>query len=184
VVGLKGFACNANPLFKGEAILKILVVSDIHYPDRRADIPDLSSFIEKSDLIFATGDFTCAEVVDYLKSFKKQVVAVHGNADDPFLKTTLPENLTVEVKNVKIGLYHGSGTPIRIASRVKNIFDCQLDAYIFGHTHIPLNKLINGKLFFNPGTVSGFRSSIGMLYIDSGNIRGEIIRLSSHIMGV
>ena len=46
MIGLKGFACNANPLFKGEAILKILVVSDIHYPDRRADIPDLSSFIK------------------------------------------------------------------------------------------------------------------------------------------
>jgi len=144
----------------------------------------LSSFIEKSDLIFAIGDFTSAKVFDYLKSFEKQVFAVHGNGDTPFLKSELPEFLVLELEHVKIGLYHGRGTPLGIASRVKNTFNRELDAYIFGHTHIPLNKYINSKLFFNPGTVSSFKNSIGILYINFNNIRGEIIRLPFHVMGI
>lgn len=147
-------------------------------------IPDLSFYINKVDIIFALGDFTSIEVLNYLKSFKKSVFAVYGNVDDSSVKAYLPETLIVNVNNLKIGLYHGRGMPIGIEKRVESAFSENLNAYIFGHTHMPVNKFINEKLFFNPGTASGIKSTIGILYIDFNNIWGEILRLSSHVVGI
>lgn len=157
-------------------MIKILVVSDIHFPDRRDTIPDLSEYINDIDLIFALGDFTTFEVLNYLKGFGTPVSAVHGNMDEQLLKRNLPETHTVKIDGVKIGLFHGNGGPSGIEKRVRSKFKNELDAYLFGHSHRAMNKIINGSLFFNPGTLCGNNKTIGILYIDFGNVWGKIIK--------
>ncbi len=157
--------------------MKILVVSDIHYPDRLGEIPDLSLYIRGVDAIFALGDYTTLPVLDYLKSFNKRLFAVSGNMDEASLKKRLPKKIAFEIDNVKIGLFHGTGGPYGIEKRVKAAFEKPLNAYIFGHSHIPLNKTIDEALFFNPGAICDPHPTIGFIYIDFKNIWGEIIDL-------
>ncbi len=161
-------------------MIKILVVSDIHFPDRRETIPELSEYVKDVNLIFALGDFTAKEVLKYLQSFHIPVAAVHGNMDEQSLKMSLPKTHIVKIEGLKIGLFHGNGGPSGIEHRVKNAFKRELDAYVFGHSHKTTNKIINGSLYFNPGTLCGNIQTIGFLYIDFGNIWGKIQRFSEN----
>jgi putative phosphoesterase len=163
-------------------MIKILVVSDIHYPDRRETLPGLSEYAKESNLIFALGDFTTAKALKYLKSFGKQVVAVHGNMDEPALKKSLPKTHVVKIEGLKIGLFHGNGGPPGIEARVRSAFQKELNAYIFGHSHKAINKIINGALYFNPGALCGRVQTIGFLYIDFKNIWGKIIKIDKNLL--
>ncbi len=157
-------------------MIKILVVSDIHFPDRRKTIPDLSQYANDVNLIFALGDFTTTETLKYLRGFGLPVVSVFGNMDERILKQNLPKTHLIKIEGLKVGLFHGNGSPSGIESRVKNAFDKALDAYIFGHSHKATNKIIDGSLYFNPGALCGNLKTIGMLYIDFGNVWGRILR--------
>ncbi len=55
---------------------------------------------------------------------------------------------------------------------------------VFGHTHRPLIRWVNGKLFFNPGTTCftdkrDLPPSLGLISIQpGGQVTGEIIPLT------
>lgn len=60
--------------------------------------------------------------------------------------------------------------------------DSNLDVLVFGHTHKPYNKRVNGILCFNPGSAGGSlqtqKPSIGLLNIENkDNISGDIVYL-------
>lgn len=129
-------------------------------------------------MMVAGGDFITSEVLEYLNSFGKEVHAVFGNMDEPLLKETLPETLELKIEGLKIGIYHGNGPPQGIEERVKAKFKDIMDAYIFGHTHYPISEVIEHSLYFNPGTVTGYKASLGFLYIEFKKIYGEIIYLN------
>ncbi len=158
---------------------KVLVVSDIHYPDRRDSLPiEIEESVSQVDLIMALGDFTVIKVLNYLNTFGKRVIAIQGNMDEKLIKNILPKTRIIEINNIHLGLYHGNGGPKGIEQRVKNIFGKKhLNAYIFGHSHIAVNKYIGDEFYFNPGTLSGAHKSFGILYIDFGNIWGKIINI-------
>ncbi len=152
-----------------------MAVSDIHYPNRRTDIPDLKEYAKDASLIFGLGDFITEEVIQYLRSFGKPFVGVYGNKDNDNIKETLPKTTTLKIDGIRVGLYHGNGGPQGIENRVKKAFGKKrLDAYIFGHSHIAVNRHINNAFYFNPGTLSGMRQTIGFIYIDFKNVWGEI----------
>lgn len=138
-------------------------------------MPDISGYVNSSDLIFALGDFTIMEVLESLESFRKPVYVVCGNMDETRLKLALPTKRIVEIGGLRIGLTHGTGTPYNIEKRVSAEFERNLDAYVFGHSHIAMNKVLNGSLYFNPGALSYTEHSFGFLYIEQKNIWGEII---------
>jgi predicted phosphodiesterase len=54
---------------------------------------------------------------------------------------------------------------------------------VFGHTHRVVNKVIDGQLWFNPGSAGfSFREdalpTIGVLrFYDKGKVRGEVLKL-------
>ncbi len=156
-------------------MIKILVVSDIHYPIRRLELPNLERYVSKADMILGLGDFVDIQVVSYLKSFGKPFAGVHGNMDFDDVKRSLPETFVLNVGGINIGLYHGNGGPKGIEKRVFSKFNGKnIDAYLFGHSHKPVNRYIDGKFYFNPGTLCGARQTLGFVYIDFDNIRGEI----------
>ena len=121
-------------------------------------------------LIIHAGDFTTTEVLNELKQLG-EVKAVQGNMDSSEIKSTLPVKEIIEAKNKRIGIIHGSGPPWGIEQRVREMFDQQVDIIVYGHSHEPQNKVIDGILFFNPGKAT---SSFGFLTIEE-DIQGEII---------
>lgn len=155
----------------------ILVVSDIHYPDRISKIPDLSLYIKDVDAIFALGDFTSFDVLKYLDSFGKAVYSVYGNMDEMFIKSHLRDKFMLEIEGVSIALTHGNGGPSGIEERVSKMFNKKFDAYIFGHTHQSLNEYVDDVLFFNPGAISHITPSLGFLYVENKNVWGKIVFL-------
>jgi predicted phosphodiesterase len=53
---------------------------------------------------------------------------------------------------------------------------------ISGHSHIPKQETRGGVLYFNPGSAGPRRFTlpvtVGKLILESGHVRGEIIRIS------
>jgi putative phosphoesterase len=145
------------------------------------DLPKESVNLLKSmDLILHIGDYTGEGLLDKLSklgNFK----GVYGNMDPTSVRKELPENMTLELNGFKVGVTHPSegGSPFRIENRIKKKFE-QVDTIIFGHTHHPKNEVINGILFFNPGSITGKfparHKTFGILRIDKV-VKGEIVKL-------
>ncbi len=168
--------------------MKIGVVSDTHLSKIDFSLPNQKKFLQKAEeffkdvnLILHAGDIGSFEVINFLEKFAP-VKAVYGNMDDLLLRRSLPEKLTFEVGELKIGLTHGSGPPWEITDRVLKVFSKEdLDCLVFGHTHEPLNKVVSGLLLFNPGSptdnVYATQNSFGLLYVEGKQIKGEIVTL-------
>ena len=151
--------------------MRIGVLSDTH-ADSFAEIPDrIITTLAEVDMIIHAGDFTSKAVLDGLKQLG-EVKAVWGNMDSNELKRTLPETELLIVSGKRIGITHGSGNPFGIERKVRQIFK-DVDIIIYGHTHQPQNKIVEGILLFNPGRA---RNSFGILTIGE-QVKGEIIRL-------
>ena len=155
----------------GQGLVKIGVLSDTHLRSADELPPDLVRAFSQVDLIVHTGDFTMLPVLEGLRRIG-EVKAVRGNMDSEELKKVLPEKELLVLNGKRIGIIHGSGPPWGIENRIRERFD-QVDAILFGHTHLTKNEVIGGVLFFNPGQA---RNSYGILQIDD-EVSGQIKRV-------
>jgi putative phosphoesterase len=151
--------------------MRIAVLADTHV-DRLEHLPKkIIDTLSTVDLIIHAGDFTDLQLLKELKQLR-EVKAVHGNMDARELKTVLPDKEIVEIENKRIGITHGSGGPWGIEERIRKMFESdRINIIVYGHSHQPQNKVIDGILFFNPGKAT---DSFGILTI-GGEIQGEII---------
>ena len=161
------------------APIKIGVISDTHMkrPDARLDRV-VYKYFGDAELILHAGDIVSPEVLGAFGN--KPLHAVSGNWDDHKIHSDLPRKMVIEIKDFKIGLIHGWGSPFGIDKRVATRFS-GVDCIVFGHSHWTMNKVQDGVLYFNPGTFRGdlfslWRRTIGILWVDDV-IWGEIIRL-------
>ncbi len=158
--------------------MKIGVVSDTH---SLLIPPEVINALNKTDMIIHAGDFCSPEDVATfrrLKDFK----GVYGNMDGAPVRKILPRREIFEAGGVTIGIFHGEGSRERILEAVRNAFkDQKLDVIVFGHSHQPFNQMIDGTLYFNPGSpndmVSAPYCSYGILEIQSGTVAGKIVKL-------
>ena len=151
--------------------MRIGVLADTHVSSF-AELPDkILTTLTDVDMIIHAGDFTTKNVLDGLKQLG-EVTAVCGNMDSNELKHLLPERKLLTVGGKRIGITHGWGSPHGIEDRVSSLFS-NVDIIVFGHSHQPMNQIVNGILFFNPGQA---RNSFGILTIGE-EIRGEILRV-------
>jgi hypothetical protein len=155
------------------------ILSDTHIPVRAKEIPiSVRDKLEEVDLILHAGDFQTISVLRELQEIG-EVKAVQGNRDSSELKAELPKKVAIEIERFKIGITHGSGPSFRLEKRVRRVFD-DVDAIIYGHSHRPKNEMIDGVLFFNPGSPTDkfFApfNSFGILMIED-EIKGEIIKI-------
>jgi hypothetical protein len=151
--------------------MKLGIISDTHITAFNELPVNIRQALAEVDLIIHAGDFTCKAVLEGLRAIKP-VKAVHGNMDSTELKKALPEKEVFEVNGRRIGLVHGSGAPFGITERVRRQFE-RVDVIIFGHSHEPCNRHIQGVLLFNPGPA---RDSFGLLTI-TDVIKGQILRV-------
>lgn len=158
--------------------VKIGVLSDTHVSgfDR-----NLKKIIDENfsdvDLIFHAGDLVDLCVLDLFGA--REVRAVCGNMDGERVRQELPEQLSMVINGFKIGLIHGWGSPSGMERKLLDKLG-KLDCIVFGHTHYPVNKTIDGVSFFNPGSAVDKRlaasRTIGILEVGS-SITGRIITI-------
>jgi len=160
---------------------QIAVLSDTHMPRGGRCLP--SACVERlraADLIVHAGDFVQLSVLRELEEFG-EVLAVHGNVDDPELCAVLPGKRMIEIGKARLGLVHDAGPARGRIDRLRRWFP-QGDAVIFGHSHMPLHEQApDGFQIFNPGSPTERRRaparSMGGVEVQNGHVNFELITL-------
>eukprot|EP00123_Amoebidium_parasiticum_P003931 comp15240_c1_seq1/m.12004 comp15240_c1_seq1/g.12004 ORF comp15240_c1_seq1/g.12004 comp15240_c1_seq1/m.12004 type:complete len:184 (-) comp15240_c1_seq1:480-1031(-) len=140
----------------------VLVIGDMHVPQRAADLPAKFKKLlvpGKIQLVLSTGNLTCKDTLGYLKSLANDVHVVRGDADE---NAQWPETKVVTVGQFKIGLCHGHQLVPWGDKEALGMLQRQLDVDIVvtGHTHEFSSFEKDGKLFINPGSATGAFSTL------------------------
>jgi putative phosphoesterase len=158
--------------------MRIGVLSDTHLHRVSRDLREiLDHHLSQVDVLFHVGDYTSPVVMEFLSS--KNFHGVYGNMDPLGIRAVLPEKKIVELGGFRFGLIHGWGSSAGLEEKVLGQFT-DVDVIVYGHSHKPMNDVVQGVLLFNPGTASGYSSygvhSIGILECGD-TVKGEIIDL-------
>jgi putative phosphoesterase len=120
-------------------------------------------------------------VLAELRALGPPLEAVWGNADEPELRASLPEELVVTVEDVRIGLVHVPGPRRGREARLRERFP-GCDAIVYGHTHQPRVERVEGIWILNPGSPTERRRSPARsllnLEIRGKTLRPELVTLS------
>lgn len=174
------------------------VLADTHVPDRTRGLnPEILNQFKMAGVaaILHAGDVTTPGILAELADVAP-VYAVRGNRDW-FSLRHLPDSLKLNFNGVDILLTHGHGGWINYFINWGRYLSqgYQPEVYlnqiqrsqeaapvtVFGHTHRPLVKRLNGRLFFNPGSAHGLDvpwlpPSLGLLSIsDRGGVTSRHI---------
>jgi len=178
-------------------MVRLGVVCDSHIPDRMRALPPATfEALAGVDAILHGGDICVQRVLAALAELAP-VYAVRGNRD---LALRLPLDRELTFEGVRLGLTHGHGGfrtylsekalalalgyyHVRFLRQVRARFGA-VQAVVFGHSHRPVNFVMNGVLMFNPGSLGPdyrkpFGPAVGLLTIENGAIRGEVIPLGA-----
>ena len=152
---------------------RILVFSDSH-----GDVSFCEKIINKipSDMIIHAGDYD-SDANRLVKKFPdKNIQYVAGNCD--FMSNS-PQNLIVELDNVKIYLAHGHNERVKEESDKKTLLNAAknngCDIAVFGHTHFPFNETEDGIMLINPGS-SHYGKSYAIIEIENGQATACLMR--------
>jgi putative phosphoesterase len=158
--------------------MKIGIISDTHLHNYSLELKRIvDTYFGDVDMVMHAGDIVEMEVLDAFLAKKIEVVA--GNMDPASVRNHFPVKKIIKVEAFKIGLIHGWGSPVGLENRISNEFT-EIDCLVYGHTHYPVNQIINGVLFFNPGSATEKRftkrNTVGILEI-SERIMGKLIEI-------
>jgi uncharacterized protein len=131
--------------------------------------------LEAAGTILHVGDFTTAAFLEELRAYGP-VHGVHGNMDEPGLRSELPERAVVEVEGLRVGLVHDAGPAAGRHERLLAGFPgCDVVAY--GHTHVPEVSAADDRWILNPGSPTERRRAPGhsMIVLESG--RPQLVAL-------
>jgi len=159
-------------------MMKIVVLSDTH---SRTVPTQVKKALEKADLVIHAGDISDVKMLEELESIN-DIEAVSGNMDDAILRKKLSRRLILKCEGVRIGVFHGEGSPEGMLNRIEKEFETEdVDVIVFGHSHAPLNKRMKDILFFNPGSpnddIFAPYCSYGILEIEGNSIKANIIKV-------
>lgn len=159
----------------------IAVIADTHMPRGRRRLPAACvERLKRAALIIHAGDFVEASVLDELLAVGPKVAAVHGNVDSPEVRRRLPVELRLEAGGASLAVVHDAGTRRGRFERLGRRFP-DVDAVVFGHSHIPMHEQRDGFHIFNPGSPTDRRRqprhTMGMAEIRAGEIEFELIAL-------
>ena len=134
----------------------VLVVGDLFVPQRSPDINSQFKSIltpNKVQHVLCLGNIGSQETYDWLRSLSNDFQCVKGNFDT----NELPEKKCVQIGDFQIGLIHGHQIlpwgDLESLSSIQREFGC--DILLHGNTHQTDIKVKDGKLYINPGSISG-----------------------------
>ena len=134
----------------------VLVVGDMFVPQRSQDIdPQFKTILIPNKLqhVLSLGNIGSRESYDWLKSLSNDFHSVKGDFDEG----DMPEKKIVTIGEFKIGMIHGhqilpwGNTDSLFA--IQRELDC--DILLSGNTHEINVKVLDNKLYINPGSISG-----------------------------
>ncbi len=178
--------------------MKIGVLADTHIPDKKRVLPPrVLELFAPVEIVLHAGDITGMDILQQLEEKVSLTFAVYGERDPAQLRTYLQECQVLEFGGCRIGLIHGNrDARTETAARVRGLFHASpytpdyfdflisrvganVDAIIFGHTHVPYARVHNSVFFFNPGSLvpSSGRPTVGLVEIDTRGISGRVLEL-------
>jgi len=140
--------------------------------------PQVFDIFSNVDLIIHAGDLVEISVLHELSAIAP-VQAVAGNTDGWDVRAVLPRRRTLELDGYRVGVIHGDGYGGDTPTRAFRAFS-EVDCIVFGHSHIPFSEVRDGVLLVNPGSPTdarGLRPTVGLLRIEAGGLKPEIIEL-------
>lgn len=156
-----------SPGTRGETIVG--VISDTHGLLR----PEAVSALGGSEVIVHAGDVGDPEILRELTKIAP-VHAVRGNIDTA-LARVLPAFEVVEVGEISIYVLHDR-KQLDLKPNAAGFA-----AVISGHSHQPAQEIVDGVLYFNPGSAGPGRFrlpvTVGRLRVSGKQIEAQIIRL-------
>lgn len=161
--------------------MKIGVISDTHLRTGGKGLPvPLLEGLEGVDLIIHAGDWMTIDIFYELEAIAP-VEGVAGNNDGFDIIDRFGFRKVLEMEGFRIGITHGhqgyKQTPLNALDAFK---DERVDVIVFGHSHVPFDKEMQGIKLFNPGSPTDKRRqpkySYGFLYLEN-EIRSEIVYL-------
>lgn len=159
----------------------VAVIADTHLPRGARELPAAcAERLRAADLIVHAGDLTGPSVLEQLRGYG-DVAAVHGNADDPAVRSMLPAKLELELDGASVVVVHDGGRRAGRLVRLRRRFP-RADAVIFGHSHLPLHEADgDGFQIFNPGSPTERRRAphhtMGVARAARGRLELELVRL-------
>jgi putative phosphoesterase len=159
----------------------LAIISDTHMPRGARRLPAAcEERLRDADAIIHAGDIIAVEVLEQLEALGPPLHAVHGNVDEPALAMRLPAVRIVEADGARILVTHDGGPADRRLSRLRARFP-DVDAVVFGHSHIPLHEREEGFQIFNPGSPTDRRRApthtMGIATARDGELEFELVQL-------
>lgn len=167
----------------GEADARVALLSDTHFPRRgRRLSAAVREHLDGATAIVHAGDLCDAEALADLEAIGPPLHAVLGNNDDG-LDDRLPDQLSVTIAGLRIGIVHDAGPRAGRLRRLRRRFP-RHDVVVFGHSHVPLHERDDedGFQIFNPGSPTDHRGrwpvhTVGELEIRDGAATFRLIDL-------
>ena len=147
--------------------MKLMIASDIHGSAYYCDLMLKTFEEEKADRLLLLGDilyhgprndlprdYAPKKVVEQLTEFSEKILCVRGNCDAEVDLMVLPFPVMADLAVMPIGnrlmyITHGHiHNPDKMPALPKG------DILLFGHTHLPLLRVVGGCMCINPGSVS------------------------------
>ena len=161
--------------------MNVLVLADTHVPDHARALPDaLDRHLRWAELILHAGDVTDAAVLDELEAHAP-VRAVVGNIDRPNVAARgTAKRLRLELEGVAVAMVHDAGARAGREPRLRSWFPGAA-VIVFGHSHQPVNELLDGVRFLNPGSPTWKRRApqptVARLVLGSSAAHAELVAL-------
>ena len=156
---------------------KLLVVSDSH--GLRSDLKVILKWAKNQTIdtaIFLGDGVSDIAPAAEASEFYRPWVIVRGNNDYEF---RIPDTTTLDFGGKRFFLCHGHRLNLRTGfySLFNAAQKVQADAALFGHTHVPIHKNMNGILLINPGSIGLGRSRAGETFATIECPQGEPIKI-------
>ena len=152
----------------------IAAIGDTHLPRGSRALPEeCVRRLRRADTILHTGDHSSVAALEALRAVGPPVHAVWGNADEPALRSLLPEQLVVELGGVRIGMIHVPGPREGREQRLLRRFP-SCGVVLYGHTHEPQVERCGSAWILNPGSPTERRRSKRHTMLELRIVRGVL----------
>ena len=155
--------------------MKIGVISDTHGKLR----PEVFMHFSDVEHILHAGDIGPLDLLHELEAIAP-VTAVWGNTDGMEVRAAVPEIAQVMLAGRRITVTHGHqlGSP-KPAGLLHAHPDA--DVIVYGHTHRPLQREMDGRWVINPGGAGaprfGLNPSVMVVELEGDGVRVELVEL-------